>query len=147
MRFRYTLTLAIGLLASIQAQFEGDFQLHYHLAPPLLAPKNAQGELQKRKLGPGVRWAFLLLARLKGLRGTPFDPFGYQPERRTVNPDPGPGHAGGTVVNALLHRVNTPVLVHADDEPSEDAEELSSGWPGLVHRLDHSPLVRGLLAW
>ena len=51
---------------------------------------------------------------------------------------PGPGHAGGTVVNALLHRLKTPVVVvaAADDEPTEDTEELSSGWPGLVHRLD-----------
>ncbi len=72
-----------AFLADIQAQFEGDFQLHYHLAPPLLAKKNAQGELQKQKFGPGVRVAFQLLARLKGLRGTPFDLFGYQAERRT----------------------------------------------------------------
>ncbi len=51
---------------------------------------------------------------------------------------PGPGHAGGTVVNALLHRLRAPVvaLAAADDEPTEDTEELSSGWPGLVHRLD-----------
>ena len=51
---------------------------------------------------------------------------------------PGPGHAGGTIVNALLHRLKTPVVikVEGDDEPSEDTEELSSGWPGLVHRLD-----------
>jgi 23S rRNA pseudouridine1911/1915/1917 synthase len=50
---------------------------------------------------------------------------------------PGPGHAGGTIVNALLHRLKAPVaVVAADDEPSEDTEELSSGWPGLVHRLD-----------
>ena len=71
-----------AFLASIQAQFEGDFQLHYHLAPPLLAKKNARGELQKQKFGPSVRLVFQLLARLKGLRGTPFDPFGYQAERR-----------------------------------------------------------------
>jgi len=51
---------------------------------------------------------------------------------------PGPGHQGGTVVNALLHRLKTPVVVEVveEDEPSEDTEELSSGWPGLVHRLD-----------
>jgi 23S rRNA pseudouridine1911/1915/1917 synthase len=51
---------------------------------------------------------------------------------------PGPGHAGGTVVNALLHRLKAPVAVVAadDNEPTEDTEELSSGWPGLVHRLD-----------
>src|ERR1035438_1689739 len=49
---------------------------------------------------------------------------------------PGPGHAGGTIVNALLHRLKAPVVVAVDDEASEDAEELASGWPGLVHRLD-----------
>ncbi len=50
---------------------------------------------------------------------------------------PGPGHASGTIVNALLHRLKAPVVVVADDgEPAEDTEELSSGWPGLVHRLD-----------
>ena len=49
---------------------------------------------------------------------------------------PGPGHAGGTVVNALLHRLKAPVLVAAANEDVEDAEELASGWPGLVHRLD-----------
>ena len=49
---------------------------------------------------------------------------------------PGPGHAGGTIVNALLHRLKTPVVVAIDEEESEDAEELASGWPGLVHRLD-----------
>jgi len=49
---------------------------------------------------------------------------------------PGPGHAGGTVVNALLHRVQAPVIIDPETEASEDAEELASGWPGLVHRLD-----------
>ncbi|HJW44695.1 MAG TPA: RluA family pseudouridine synthase [Geothrix sp.] len=49
---------------------------------------------------------------------------------------PGPGHAGGTVVNALLHRLKAPVVVEADGEDQEDAEELATGWPGLVHRLD-----------
>ncbi|MFN7957108.1 MAG: RluA family pseudouridine synthase [Holophagaceae bacterium] len=51
---------------------------------------------------------------------------------------PGPGHAGGTVVNALLHRLQAPVVLSpaGEDEPSEDAEELASGWPGLMHRLD-----------
>ncbi len=49
---------------------------------------------------------------------------------------PGPGHAGGTVVNALLHRLQAPVAMADDGEDTEDAEELASGWPGLVHRLD-----------
>ncbi len=49
---------------------------------------------------------------------------------------PGPGHSGGTIVNALLHRLQAPVVMDGVDEPAEDAEELASGWPGLVHRLD-----------
>ena len=49
---------------------------------------------------------------------------------------PGPGHAGGTIVNALLHRLQTPLLLPAAEEGAEDAEELAAGWPGLVHRLD-----------
>jgi 23S rRNA pseudouridine1911/1915/1917 synthase len=49
---------------------------------------------------------------------------------------PGPGHAGGTVVNALLHRLKAPVVMEAHDEETENTEELASGWPGLVHRLD-----------
>jgi len=64
-------------------QFEGDFTLRFHLAPPLLAKKNAQGELVKQTYGPWMMKAFGLLARLKGLRGTAFDVFGYTEERRT----------------------------------------------------------------
>jgi 23S rRNA pseudouridine1911/1915/1917 synthase len=49
---------------------------------------------------------------------------------------PGPGHAGGTIVNALLHRLQSPVALESVVEEAEDTEELASGWPGLVHRLD-----------
>ena len=49
---------------------------------------------------------------------------------------PGPGHGGGTVVNALLHRLQRPLEVLPEAPPTEDGEELASGWPGLVHRLD-----------
>jgi indolepyruvate ferredoxin oxidoreductase len=72
-----------AFLARIAAQFEGDFKLHYHLAPPLLARRNARGELQKRKFGPFTLTLFKGLARLKGLRGTVLDPFGHTEERKT----------------------------------------------------------------
>ncbi len=68
--------------ARIADMFEGDYTLNYHLAPPLLAKKNEKGELQKRRFGPGMLVAFRLLARLKGLRGGPFDLFGRTEERR-----------------------------------------------------------------
>ncbi|MFN3703526.1 indolepyruvate ferredoxin oxidoreductase family protein [Thermomonas sp.] len=64
-------------------QFEGDYRLHFHLAPPLLAKKNAQGQLQKREYGPWVFTAFRVLAKLRFLRGTPLDLFGYTAERRS----------------------------------------------------------------
>ncbi|MFN3375921.1 MAG: indolepyruvate ferredoxin oxidoreductase family protein [Burkholderiaceae bacterium] len=69
--------------AKIDSMFEGDYKLVHHLAPPMLARKNERGELVKRAYGPWMRKAFGLLARLKGLRGTPFDPFGRTEERRT----------------------------------------------------------------
>ena len=72
-----------AFLARIAAQFEGDYKLNYHLAPPLTAKKNAAGELQKSKFGPGMLTGFRWLAKLKGLRGTAFDVFGRTEERRT----------------------------------------------------------------
>ena len=49
---------------------------------------------------------------------------------------PGPGHASGTVLNALLGRLQVPVL-EAGELPDEDEDELPAPvWPGLVHRLD-----------
>lgn len=67
----------------ISSMFEGDVQLKFHLAPPLLARKNDRGELLKQTYGPWMMKAFGLLAKLKGLRGTAFDVFGRTEERRT----------------------------------------------------------------
>ncbi len=76
-----------GFLGRVEGMFEGemgkDFKLHYHLAPPLIAKKNARGELQKQKFGPAMLTGFRLLAKLKGLRGSAFDVFGRTEERRT----------------------------------------------------------------
>ncbi|TWH99746.1 indolepyruvate ferredoxin oxidoreductase [Luteimonas cucumeris] len=66
----------------LQQQFDGDYKLHFHLAPPLLAKKDAQGRLQKQEFGPWVFTAFKLLAKLRGLRGSALDIFGYTEERK-----------------------------------------------------------------
>ena len=70
-------------LKRIQNSFEGDFKVHYHLAPPVLGKRNEKGEGIKQKFGPWMAWGFKLLARLKGVRGTPFDVLGQTEERRT----------------------------------------------------------------
>jgi indolepyruvate ferredoxin oxidoreductase len=71
-----------GFAAKVQAQFEGDFKLNYHLAPPLFAKRNEKGELQKQPFGAWMGTAMRLLARLKFLRGTAFDVFGRSEERQ-----------------------------------------------------------------
>ncbi len=67
---------------AIAAQFEGDYKLAYHLAPPTLGA-DAHGVPKKRRFGPWMGTAFQVLARLKFLRGTALDPFGRTEERRT----------------------------------------------------------------
>jgi len=67
----------------LAAQFEGDYRLEFHLAPPVLATRDpTSGHLVKRGYGPWMLGAFGLLARFKRLRGGVFDPFGYSAERR-----------------------------------------------------------------
>jgi indolepyruvate ferredoxin oxidoreductase len=70
--------------ARLGRQFDGDYKLRFHLAPPLLANRDPQtGQLQKREFGAWMLPAFRLLAKLKGLRGTALDLFGYTEERKT----------------------------------------------------------------
>ncbi|MDR3510983.1 MAG: indolepyruvate ferredoxin oxidoreductase family protein [Caulobacteraceae bacterium] len=69
--------------ASLEAAFEGDFRIELNLAPPILQRRDARsGRYRKRAFGPWILPALGLLHRLKGLRGTPFDPFGASPHRR-----------------------------------------------------------------
>ena len=67
----------------IAAQFEGDYKLNFHLAPPAIAKKNDKGELIKQPFGPWMLTVFGMLAKLKGLRGGAFDIFGRTEERKT----------------------------------------------------------------
>ncbi|MGO4550877.1 indolepyruvate ferredoxin oxidoreductase family protein [Lysobacter sp. 2RAF19] len=68
--------------ARVAQQFEGDYKLVFHLAPPLLAKKDAEGRLLKREYGAWMYTAFQLTAKLRFLRGTAFDVFGYTAERK-----------------------------------------------------------------
>jgi indolepyruvate ferredoxin oxidoreductase len=73
-----------GTFASkLGEKFEGDVRLRFHLAAPLLARRDKlTGHLQKKEYGGWIIPIFRLLARLKFLRGSAFDPFGYTAERK-----------------------------------------------------------------
>ncbi|WP_392337257.1 indolepyruvate ferredoxin oxidoreductase family protein [Loktanella salsilacus] len=68
--------------AKAREAFDGDLKVSYHLAPPMLSKEGADGRPMKRSFGAGMGRMFPWLAKLKVLRGTPLDPFGYTAERR-----------------------------------------------------------------
>jgi indolepyruvate ferredoxin oxidoreductase len=71
-------------LKRVADRFEGPYELHFHLAPPLLAGRDPEnGHLRKRIYGSWMISVFRILARLRWLRGTPLDVFGRSEERRT----------------------------------------------------------------
>ena len=69
-------------LEKIQAGFEGDYRLRFHLAPPLLNDNGTGREPKKRSFGPWMLQGFKLLAKLRFLRNTWLDPFGRTHERK-----------------------------------------------------------------
>ena len=73
-------------LDKLRAQFEGepgrDYKLVFHLAPPLLAKRDALGRLRKQRFGQWTLTLFRLLAKFKLLRGTTLDIFGRTAERK-----------------------------------------------------------------
>ena len=73
-----------SFLRQVRNEVEGEtLRLHVHLAPPLIARKDKNGVLKKMTFGPWIFPVFGVLAKLKFLRGTPLDIFGYTEERRT----------------------------------------------------------------
>ena len=73
-----------AFLGNVAKQFEGDYKLVFNLAPPLISKRDAvTGELKKREFGGWVVPVFRVMSRLRSLRGTAFDIFGYSEERRT----------------------------------------------------------------
>ncbi len=68
---------------SLAEQFEGEYRLVHHLAPPFLGGFDAAtGRPRKRRFGQWVRPILTLLAYGKHLRGTIVDPFGFSDERQ-----------------------------------------------------------------
>jgi indolepyruvate ferredoxin oxidoreductase len=67
---------------SLRAAFAGDLAVHFHLAPPLLARKGADGRPKKMKFDYWMYYALKALTAFKGLRGTAFDPFAHTEDRK-----------------------------------------------------------------
>jgi indolepyruvate ferredoxin oxidoreductase len=63
----------------LRAMFTGPVRISYNLQPPLA---RQMGVRRKVKFGAWFKPAMTVLARLKFLRGTPFDPFGRLAVRR-----------------------------------------------------------------
>jgi len=74
--------LHLETLKKAEAEFEGELKLSWHMAPPQISPMGANGRPKKRRFGPAFAALWPVLARLKALRGTFFDLFGYTAERR-----------------------------------------------------------------
>ncbi|WP_375256831.1 indolepyruvate ferredoxin oxidoreductase family protein [Citreimonas sp.] len=68
--------------AKAREQFDGEFRMTFHLAPPVMSKTGSDGRPVKKPFGPRMLTAFRLLAPMKVLRGTPLDPFGRSAERR-----------------------------------------------------------------
>jgi len=65
-----------------RAEFDGDFKMTFHMAPPLISKMGPNGRPQKREFGQWLEGPLRVMAKFKGLRGTPLDPFGYTAERK-----------------------------------------------------------------
>ncbi|MCL6282529.1 indolepyruvate ferredoxin oxidoreductase family protein [Ruegeria sp. 2012CJ41-6] len=69
--------------AELTGQFEGDYRVTYHMAPPLLGfRKDGRGRAVKQTFGPWLRPVLRGLAALRGLRGSLLNPFRYHHEAR-----------------------------------------------------------------
>ncbi|HET9046697.1 MAG TPA: indolepyruvate ferredoxin oxidoreductase family protein, partial [Casimicrobiaceae bacterium] len=64
-------------------QFEGDYKLTFHLAPPALNKADSKtGEPRKSTYGPWMMSAFRVLAKMRKFRGGSLDFFGRTAERK-----------------------------------------------------------------
>ncbi len=75
-----------AFVASLRDQFESEAKLRLNLGAAYLSLGRKDAKTGRpKKIEAAGWWVFPLfraMARLKGLRGTPFDPFGYMAERR-----------------------------------------------------------------
>ena len=70
-----------AFMKSLDKSFDGKFKIRFNLAPPLISKRDAKGHLIKSTYGSWMIYPLRLIAKLRYLRGTPFDLFGKTEER------------------------------------------------------------------
>jgi indolepyruvate ferredoxin oxidoreductase len=72
-----------GFIAGLKKQYGPSAKIRFHFAPPILNLRtDSRGRPMKREFGTWMLPVLRVLARMKRLRGTPFDIFGGTAERR-----------------------------------------------------------------
>ena len=72
-----------GFEQDLQAQFDGDYKIKFHMAPPIFGgAKGPDGRPKKREFGGWMKGMLKIMRRMRFLRGTAFDIFGYSHERK-----------------------------------------------------------------
>ena len=100
--------------------FEDGAKVRYNLAPPLIAKRDpVTGELKKQEFGAWMGSVFGVLAKLKGLRGTPLDIFGYTAERRMERALIDEYEQQMTLVSELLTSTNHAVAIELAGLPAQ----------------------------
>ena len=68
-----------GFVESVKRNFGDGVRMSFHFSPPLFARRDpATGRPKKYELGPWMLPILRVLAKLRWLRGTKLDPFGYE---------------------------------------------------------------------
>ncbi|MEO1494308.1 MAG: indolepyruvate ferredoxin oxidoreductase family protein [Pseudomonadota bacterium] len=71
------------LKAALDETFDGVEKINFYMAPPIFGQTDKDGNPVKQKFGPWMFRALSILSKLKMLRGTPLDVFGYSAERKS----------------------------------------------------------------
>ena len=97
-------------MRQVNAQFEGDYRLSVHLAPPLFARPGPNGRPRKIRFGPWFWPVLRTLAGLRSLRGSWLDPFRFTAEKAVDRQLLADYEAD---LDLLLHTARTDANAHA----------------------------------
>ncbi len=132
---------------ALHENFEGDFTLQFHLAPPLFAKRDpSTGIPRKMTFGPATEKAFRLLAHGRHLRGSWLDIFSYTAERKMERRLIREYRQALLVITKKLNAQNFAIALEIADLPqavrgfghikAANADKYQQSLEQLVYRLD-----------